>query len=100
MDVLNRPTVRQKFPQITEALVRETALILQEEAERVKVEMIEAASRDPKDDIFLACAKTVGADYLVSEDNDLLVLNTYSGVSIIDVLRFLTILESRKPEES
>jgi uncharacterized protein len=99
VDVLNRPSVRQKFPHITDALVQETARILKEEAERVDVETVEAISRDPKDDIFLACAKTAAAHYLVSEDNDLLVLTAYNDTIIVNALRFLAILESRKLEQ-
>ena len=100
MDVLNRAKVRQKFPQISNELVNETGRILSEEAERVSVESVEAVARDPKDDIFLACAKAAQAHYLVSEDNDLLVLNTYGSTSIVNALRFLEILENRKSEES
>ena len=39
--------------------------------------------RDPEDDSVLACAVATGADYLVSGDNDLLVLDSCRGVKII-----------------
>ena len=39
--------------------------------------------RDPDDDSVLACAVATGADYLVSGDKDLLVLDTCKGVKII-----------------
>ena len=39
--------------------------------------------RDPDDDNVLACAVASGADYLVSGDKDLLVLDNCRGVKII-----------------
>lgn len=93
IDVLNRPRIRAKFPQITDTKV-DTIRLLLEQANRVEVtsDDIEPVCRDPKDDIFLACAKKAGADYLVSEDNDLLVLKQYAGVQIVTVSAFLQVL--------
>jgi len=48
-----------------------------------------------KDDIFLVAAAAAHADYLVSEDNDLLVLGEYAGVRIVDAATFLAILEAQ-----
>lgn len=39
--------------------------------------------RDPDDDSVLACAVAAAADYLVSGDKDLLVLDSCRGVRII-----------------
>lgn len=39
--------------------------------------------RDPDDDSVLACAVAAGADYLVSGDKDLLVLDNCRGMKII-----------------
>ena len=73
-------------------------------AESVNLGEVEAVSRDPKDDIFLACAKVSNAQYLVSEDKDLLVLNPYEGIQIINALEFLQILNaqtvSKKADQS
>lgn len=44
---------------------------------------------DPDDDMFLACALTVGADYLVSGDHHLLDLRTWRGIQIVTVNAFL-----------
>ncbi len=51
-------------------------------------------SRDPKDDKFLATAKAAGATYVVSKDEDLLVLGTYDGIQIVPAATFLRLLES------
>ena len=39
--------------------------------------------RDPDDDNVLACAVATGADYLVSGDKDLLILDNCQGVKIV-----------------
>lgn len=64
-------------------------------AESVEMVEIPPTSRDPKDDKLLATAVAAQADYLVSEDNDLLVLGQYDGVQIVNVATFLDILERR-----
>lgn len=40
-------------------------------------------TRDPKDDKFVACALAGGADYLVTVDQDLLVLNSLGNLRIV-----------------
>jgi len=53
-------------------------------------------SRDPKDDPFLACALGSRARFLVTRDNDLLVLGKPFGIETITPDRFLVWLrESR-----
>ncbi len=95
VDVLNRPELRSRFPQITDELVQATLNDLRQ-AKRVTPESVEAVSRDPKDDKFLACAKAATANYLVSEDKDSLVLKQYHSTQIVNVASFLTVLEQRK----
>jgi uncharacterized protein len=50
---------------------------------------IPQVTRDPKDDKFLATAMAGEADYLVSEDRDLLDLGEHQGIKIVDVATFL-----------
>lgn len=59
----------------------------------VELDQIPAISRDPEDDKFLATAQAANAQYLVSEDNDLLVLQTREGTEIVNAGTFLSILE-------
>lgn len=49
--------------------------------------------RDPKDNIFLECAMEVAVDYLVSGDQDLLVLRSYRNIPIVTPIEFLTTLD-------
>lgn len=39
--------------------------------------------RDPDDNLILACARDAVADYIVTGDEDLLVLKNYEGISIL-----------------
>lgn len=94
LDVLTRSKVRNKFPQITDESIQYiTSRIALLPRIRLSKDDLEARCRDPKDDIFLACAKVAEADYLVSEDNDLLVLKEHYITRIINVAHFLEILE-------
>jgi hypothetical protein len=54
--------------------------------------------RDENDDYLLALASESQADYLVTRDADLLVLERHGGTEIIYPARFLQLLEaSRRP---
>lgn len=52
------------------------------------------ASRDAKDNKFLATAEDAKADYLVSEDRDLLDLTEHQGTRVIPAHEFLQILKT------
>lgn len=49
--------------------------------------------RDPKDVKFLACAVGGKADYIITGDNDLLILKEYQGIRIVTASEFLTIIK-------
>lgn len=52
-------------------------------------------SRDPKDDKLLACSLSAKADYLITGDEDLLVLNDHpslKGLKIVSVKEFLSLI--------
>ena len=90
-DVLNRPTIRAKFPDLSDEVVNRIIVRL-EDAEWVLLPDVPAVGRDPKDDIFLATAVNGEAHYIASEDKDLLVLNPYKGIQIVNALKFLEVL--------
>lgn len=62
-------------------------------SEVVKPGSIEKVCRDPFDDYVLAAAKEGGADYLVTEDKDLLILKNYKTVKIVNISTFKSILD-------
>lgn len=92
-DVLYRPKIRDRFPHLTDEIA-EIVLNAFADAQIVEPTDVPAISRDPKDDIFLACAKAANANYIVSEDKDLLVLTPYETIQIVNALDFLHVLQS------
>lgn len=71
---------------------------------RLKADWVEPAplgkrrSRDAKDDPFLACALAARAKFLVTRDDDLLVLGKPFGIETITPARFLVWLrETHRP---
>lgn len=83
---------RDKFDRYVSRKVREEflrALILQ----AVFVESIETirVCRDPADDKFLELAVSGNASYLITGDEDLLVLKPFRGISILTPKNFLRI---------
>ncbi len=91
LDVLRRPEVNRLFRTLPGRDPAAIIAILQA-AEAVDVTDIPAVSRDPKDDKFLATAIAADADYLVSEDRDLLDIKGHNGITIIRGEEFLDIL--------
>jgi len=88
LEVLHRPRLRAKFPQITELNIARV-IALFEQATVVEPMDVPCVSRDPADDKFLACAQLAGAEYLVTEDKDLLVLEVYEGSRICQPAEFI-----------
>lgn len=58
-------------------------------AEMVEIRETIVVCRDPKDDKLLELAVSGNADFLVTGDKDLLVLNPFRGVEIITPREFL-----------
>jgi putative PIN family toxin of toxin-antitoxin system len=92
LEVLHRPEVVRKLRSI-QGMDLGRVLEILGQAEMVEVATIPTVSRDPKDDKFLATARAAAADYLVTEDQDLLVLQEYGGTKIVSASAFLAILE-------
>ena len=92
LEVLHRPELTSRFRSLAGLDVARILRTL-EQAEAVDVDEVPPVSRDPKDDKFLATARVGRADYLVSEDQDLLVLGTHGTTRIVTAAHFLAILE-------
>jgi putative PIN family toxin of toxin-antitoxin system len=65
------------------------ALILPTKISLVSVKKTFKLCRDPKDDMFIGCAVSGRAKYIVSGDRDLLVLEQAMGVKIVTPNHFL-----------
>jgi putative PIN family toxin of toxin-antitoxin system len=90
-------TIRRKphlLLRITEAKLTRFLQLLQSVAELgpLITEQIPAITRDPKDDYLIAYAVVGQADYLISGDKDLLVLEQLGAVTIVHSGQFREIL--------
>ena len=68
----------------------EALIILSEAALEILgwTDSITPICRDSDDDLILVCARDVVADYIVTGDEDLLVLKNYEGISIVSPREF------------
>jgi putative PIN family toxin of toxin-antitoxin system len=92
LEVLQRPKLQARFPALTRLSVAQI-IGLFEHAHVVVPGHTPSVSRDPDDDMFLACAHEAGADFLVTEDKDLSVLETYGETRICRSVEFLEHIE-------
>jgi putative PIN family toxin of toxin-antitoxin system len=84
LNELNDVLRREKFNRYVSE--RERLLFLSafvQEAMLVEVHAVIQESRDPKDDKFLALAVSGQADFIISGDKDLLVLDPFHGIPIV-----------------
>ncbi len=91
-DVLMRSELRAKFSALTDEIAHEVFAIL-DTARQVALDDVPSISRDPKDDIFLACVVRNRAQYLVTEDKDLLVLDPFENIRILTALDFFKLIQ-------
>ena len=94
LSVIYRPTLRQRFPQMTEPPYLERVLALLEEAEVVEPQEKLTICRDPADDKFFQCALAGGAEFIVTEDKDILAVGEYQTVRSISAADFIARLSS------
>lgn len=86
--VLDYPKIRNKYhvsPQVSENILVSLALL----SEIVPAPRVPRTSRDPKDDHLLACAAHGRANFIVTGDEDLLVLREFQGISVVGPESFL-----------
>jgi len=88
IDVLGRPTFRQKYhiePDDITAIIN----LLRLRGEVVTPTRKVTACRDPKDDKFLEAALATETDCIVSGDADLLILTPFENIPILRPAEFL-----------
>lgn len=91
--MLARPKIASRIDQQdAEQLIE----LLKARAIFVLTETIPAVSRDPKDDVYLACAAAGDADILITGDQDLLVLKVHGRTRILTPAEFLDLLPKRE----
>jgi putative PIN family toxin of toxin-antitoxin system len=84
-DVIQRPRHRVC---ISRLLYEERIEVLRNNGMDVNVYSVIDVCRDPKDNYLLALAKDGEADYLVTDDKDLLVLQQFGKTKIVDLTVF------------
>jgi putative PIN family toxin of toxin-antitoxin system len=98
VSVVYRPSLQQRFPQMAMPPHIDRVLAVLREAEMVGPDHVVPVCRDPEDDKFFACALAAGADYLVSEDLDILEVAEYQGIRSVSAAEFTAILtDTSKP---
>ena len=76
--------LKRKFSVVSHEIA-EAAAILSEAASEIREEAISMprVCRDPDDDLILVCAQESRAEYLVTGDEDLLVLRSFNAIKIM-----------------
>lgn len=94
LEVIRRPAVIALYRSSADRDPQTIAAFLNE-AETVEIDLsaMPRVSRDRKDDKFLATAVAGGAAFIVSKDNDFLVIGEYEGIGIVDAATFLGVLD-------
>jgi putative PIN family toxin of toxin-antitoxin system len=77
---------------LTKRRAKAAARLLARVSQIVEPTTIEQVSRDPFDDYVIAAALHGGADYLITADKDLLVLNGQMSIEIITPAEFQSVL--------
>jgi len=84
----------KKF-KLTPTDISEISTIVSEAASEIlhKLSPIPNICRDPNDDMIIACAVSATADYIVTGDENLLVLKRYKNIVIINPRNFEALFE-------
>lgn len=93
LEVIRRPELAKKHKKIG-AIHIEAVIELVAQAELVTLAEIPQVVRDVKDDIFVATAQIGNANYLVTEDKDLLELTDEFDFEIVNTKNFIEILKA------
>jgi uncharacterized protein len=94
LDVLHRPKVMSKFRETADRDI-EAVFKLIRSAKSVEIHENPSISRDLNDDKFIATALASDAEYVVTQDKDLLVLREYEGISFVTSEEFLRRIRNR-----
>ena len=81
--------LKKKF-KLTSADIAEISAIVLEAASEIlhKLDPIPNVCRDPNDDMIIACAIDAAADYIVTGDEDLLILKRHKNIVIVNPRNF------------
>ncbi len=89
------PNHRKLASRISTAELENIIALIELSGTLITIGHVPPVSRDPNDDIFLACAVSSHSDFLITGDNDLLDLKTQSSTEIVTPAAFLEILTTQ-----
>jgi len=89
IEVLQRQELRDKLRHLEYTVRFEAILAALREAEVVQPEDQPSVCRDADDDKFFWCAAAASADYIISEDREILDVGKYEGSRTISAAEFL-----------
>jgi putative PIN family toxin of toxin-antitoxin system len=92
LTVVKQPRLKKRFGSLGQQEAVASALQIVERAQIVVPSATPSGCRDEDDDKFFACAVAGNADYIVSEDEDILAIGEYRGVKTIRAATFLKLL--------
>lgn len=92
---LSLPRIRRKYHFTDNDITTVVALLLTRGLLVVPERRIEVC-RDPTDNMVLEAAVAGGAEYIVTGDEDLLVLGSFEGIRIVEPAEFLRALEEAR----
>lgn len=87
LEVIKRPKLRKFFSDENLEIILET---IDQHADFIKVTSVTNLCRDEKDNFLLSMAKDGSADYLITGDQDLLVIKQFEKTEIITIAEFKT----------
>jgi putative PIN family toxin of toxin-antitoxin system len=88
VDVLNRPTIRDKYG-LTQADIETIIGLVLLRGEVIIPKRRITVCRDPKDNMILEAAIDGSADMIISGDQDLLSMRTFEGIAILTPAEFI-----------
>jgi putative PIN family toxin of toxin-antitoxin system len=94
--IVGQPRLKKRFGVLGQPQAIDRALQIIALAEVVEPIATPRVCRDPHDDHFFACAVAGNADYIVSEDEDILAIPEYEGVRTIRAAAFLRLLDASR----
>jgi putative PIN family toxin of toxin-antitoxin system len=96
--VLNRPRLRKKY-HLTEHYRQLFLHVIRLHGEKIEPTRHITVCRDADDNKFLEVATSGGAGFIISNDEDLLVLSPFEGILIITPAEFLKLLDEQALDE-
>jgi uncharacterized protein len=91
-EVIHRPEIKKKLPDFEYSFRLDAVLAKLEEAEVFESEGEITICRDPKDNKFFECGLAGDAQFIISEDRDILDVHEYGGIRTITTAEFLRLV--------